>query len=69
MIGAEKRATDEQIEVAAEKLIAGKPLTRAEQRLLDSPQSDFAMGQVRAILAATAPAPSAPPRGRPSQET
>lgn len=45
-----KRATDEMIEEAADKLLAGQPLTRAERRLLDSPQADFAMGQVNAIL-------------------
>lgn len=44
--------TDEQIEAAADKMIAGEPLTRAEQRLLDSPQADVAMGQVRAVLEA-----------------
>jgi hypothetical protein len=43
-------STDEQIEVAADKLIAGQPLTRAEQRLMDSPQADFAMAQVEAAL-------------------
>lgn len=43
---------DEKIEIAAEKLIKGLPLTRAEERLLYSPQGDFAMGQVRAALAA-----------------
>lgn len=47
-----KKPTDEEIEIAAEKLLAGKPLTRAEQRLLDSPQGDFAMGQVRAYMKA-----------------
>lgn len=44
------RVTDEQIEGAADKLVAGQPLSRAERRLLDSPQADFAMGQVRAYL-------------------
>jgi hypothetical protein len=47
-----KNPTDEQIEIAADRLILGQPLTRAEQRLLDSSQGDFAMGQVRAYLAA-----------------
>lgn len=44
------RVSDETIEEAADKLIAGKPLTRAERRLLESPQGDFAMAQVRAAL-------------------
>ena len=44
--------SDDKIEAAAEKLLDGKPLTRAEERLLYSPQGDFAMGQVRAILKA-----------------
>lgn len=46
-----KAPTDEDIEIAADKLIAGQPLTRAERRLLESPMGDFAMGQVRAYLA------------------
>ena len=44
------RVSDEKIEEAADKMIAGKPLTRAERRLLELPQADFAMGQVRAVL-------------------
>lgn len=44
------RLSDEKIEEAADKMITGKPLTRAERRLLDLPQADFAMGQVRAYL-------------------
>lgn len=44
------RVTDEQIEEVADKMVAGQPLSRAERRLLDSPQADFAMGQVRAYL-------------------
>ena len=44
------RVSDEKIEEAADKLIAGEPLTCVERKLLDSPQGDFAMGQVRAIL-------------------
>jgi hypothetical protein len=47
-----RKTTDDMIEEAADKMIAGQPLTRAEQRLLDSPQADFAMGQVRAALEA-----------------
>lgn len=46
------KVTDEMIETAADKLIAGLPLSRREARLLDSPQADFAMGQVRAVLSA-----------------
>lgn len=46
----ERKTTDDKIEEAANKMIAGLPLTRAEQRLLDSPQADFAMGQVHAAL-------------------
>lgn len=46
------KSTDEKIEEAADKMISGQPLTRAEQRLLDSPQGDFAMGQISAILEA-----------------
>ena len=49
-ISESKQITDDKIEAAAEKLLAGMTLTRAEQRLLDSPQADFAMGQVSAIL-------------------
>ena len=49
-VAAMPRVSDEQIEEAADKMIAGQPLTRAERRLLDSPQADFAMGQVRAYL-------------------
>lgn len=45
------KATDEMIEIAADKLLAGERLTRREQKLLSSPQGDFAMGQVRAVLA------------------
>lgn len=44
--------TDEKIEIAAEKLLAGEPLTRAETKLLQSPQGDFAMAQVHSILEA-----------------
>jgi hypothetical protein len=40
---------DEAIETAAEKLLAGNPLTRSERRLLYSTQGDFAMAQVRAV--------------------
>ncbi len=47
-----KPTTDDMIEEAADKILAGQPLTRAEQRLLDSPLADFAMGQVNAILEA-----------------
>ena len=42
--------SDEKIEAAADKMIAGEPLSRAERKLLESPQGDFAMGQVRAAL-------------------
>ena len=42
--------SDEQIEAAADKMIAGRRLTLAERRMLDSPQGDFAMAQVRAVL-------------------
>jgi hypothetical protein len=45
------KPTDEEIERAADKMIAGQPLTRRERRLLDSPMGDFAMGQVRAVIA------------------
>lgn len=45
-----KGPTDEQIEAAADRLLSGEPLTSAEQRLLESPMGDFAMGQVQAYL-------------------
>ncbi len=46
--------TDEMIESAGDKLIAGEPLSQIERRILNSPQADFAMSQVRAVLRAKA---------------
>lgn len=45
-----RRVSDEAIEEAADKMVAGLPLTDWERRILNSPQADFAMGQVRAFL-------------------